>query len=121
MTKAQQFFTANYPPTKLGTVGTLNVAFAGDNINVSVSGTVQTTFMKLANINTLAVGANAVITKKERNIELVLVLDTTGSMASAGKLAALKSRSQAVGIDTVRWSIHVRLGEDRGGAVRCRG
>ena len=92
--KAQQFFTANYPPTKLGTVGTLNVAFAGDNINVSVSGTVQTTFMKLANINTLAVGANAVITKKERNIELVLVLDTTGSMASAGKLTALKSSAK---------------------------
>ena len=94
MTKAQQFFTANYPPTKLGTVGTLNVAFSGDNINVSVSGTVQTTFMKLANINTLAVGANAIITKKERNIELVLVLDTTGSMASGGKLAALKSAAK---------------------------
>ena len=94
MTKAQQFFTANYPPSKLGTVGTLNVGFSGDNINVSVSGTVQTTFMKLANINTLAVGANAVITKKELNIELVLVLDTTGSMASSNKLTSLKSAAK---------------------------
>src|SRR6185437_14091744 len=90
MTKAQQFFTANYPPSKLGTVGTLNVVFSGDNINVSVSGTVQTTFMKLANINTLAVGANAVITNKE----LVLVLDTTGSMGSGGKLSSLKTAAK---------------------------
>ena len=94
MTKAQQFFSANYPPSKLGTVGTLNVVLSGDNINVSVSGTVQTTFMKLANIDTLNVGASAVITKKERNIELVLVLDTTGSMASSNKLTSLKSAAK---------------------------
>ena len=121
MTKAQQFFTANYPPTKLGTVGTLNVAFAGDNINVSVSGTVQTTFMKLANIDTLAVGANAVITKKERNIELVLVLDTTGSMASGGKLSSLKTAAKQLVSTLFDGQSTSEHGEDRCGAVRCGG
>lgn len=93
-TKAQQYFKANYPPSNLGTVGTLNVAFAGDNINVNVSGSVPTTFLRLVNIDALPANASAVITKKERNIELVLVLDTTGSMASSGKLTSLKSAAK---------------------------
>ena len=33
--KAQQFFAANYPPSTLGTVGTLNVVFSGDDIKVT--------------------------------------------------------------------------------------
>jgi Flp pilus assembly protein TadG len=97
-TKAQQFFAANYPPSNLGTVGTLNVAFAGDNIDVSVSGSVPTTFLKLANIDSLPATATAVITKKENNLEVVLVLDTTGSMAqtlgSSTKISALKSAAK---------------------------
>lgn len=90
-TKAQQFFNANYPPSALGTVGTLNVEFAGDDIKVSVSGAVPTTIMQLANIDSVNVGATATIRKKERNIEVVLVLDITGSMNSGGKLNAMKN------------------------------
>ena len=90
-TKAQQFFAANYPPTTLGTVGTLNVTFAGNDIKVSVSGSVDTTFMQLANIDTLNVGASSTITKKERNIELVLVLDTTGSMGQGANCRPCKA------------------------------
>ncbi len=94
-TKAQQFFDANYPPSSIGTVGKLNVSFVGDEaIIVTVSGAVPTTFMKLANINTVEVGTSTTINKKERNIELVLVLDTTGSMGSGGKLTSLKSAAK---------------------------
>jgi Flp pilus assembly protein TadG len=93
-TKAQQYFNANYPPSKLGTVGTLNVQFPGDNISLTVTGTVPTTFMRLAHIDSLDVGASITIAKKERNLEVVLVLDTTGSMASGGKLTALKSAAK---------------------------
>ena len=77
-TRAQQFFNANYPPSTLGTVGALDVQFSGDNILVTVKGKMQTSFMKLANIDSLNVGASATIAKKERNIELALVLDITG-------------------------------------------
>jgi Flp pilus assembly protein TadG len=93
-TKAQQFFDANYPPTQIGTVGTLNVNFVGDDIMVDVSGVVPTTFMKLANIDTMDVGASTVVRKKERNIEVVLVLDITGSMNSGGKLTAMKNAAK---------------------------
>ena len=98
--KAQQFFDANFPPTKIGTVGALDVKFEGDDIKVTVSGEVPTTFMKLANIDTIGIGITNTITKKERNIELVLVLDTTGSMGSGGKLAAMKSAAKKM-VDTL--------------------
>jgi Flp pilus assembly protein TadG len=92
--KAQQYFDANFPPSAIGTVGKLNVLFVGDDINVTVSGQVPTTFMRLANVNQLDVGVDATITKKQRNIEVVLVLDTTGSMGSGGKLDALKNAAK---------------------------
>ena len=56
--------------------------------------------MKLANIDHIDIGTTNTITKKERNIELVLVLDTTGSMGSGGKIAALKSAAKKM-VDTL--------------------
>jgi Flp pilus assembly protein TadG len=92
--KAQQYFDANYPANSLGAAGKLNVSFKGDDIYVSVSGKVPTTFMRLANVNSVDVGVSAVITKKQRNIELALVLDTTGSMRYGGKMQALQSAAK---------------------------
>ena len=127
-TKAQQFFDANYPPTSLGTVGKLNVNFIGDEkITVTVSGMVPTTFMQLANINSVDVGAASTINKKERNIEVVLVLDITGSMNSGGKLSAMKnaatkmvdtlfdgkSTSDSLKIGVVPYSGAVNVGTDK--------
>ena len=94
--KAQQFFDANYPPSTIGTVGQLDVTFPGDDIVVKVSGQVPTTFMKLANIDQLNLATSSTITKKERNIELALVLDTTGSMGQSGKLTAMKSAAKSL-------------------------
>ncbi|MEZ5874242.1 MAG: TadE/TadG family type IV pilus assembly protein [Hyphomicrobiales bacterium] len=125
--KAQQYFAANYPPSELGTVGKLDVSFSGDNIIVSVTGSVPTTFMHLANFSSVDVGAQAVVTKKERNIELALVLDTTGSMAYSGKMSAMqtaaktmvqdlfksKSGSDSLKIAVVPFSAAVNIGSDK--------
>ncbi len=124
--KAQQFFDANFPPTKIGTAGAVDVKFEGDDIKVTVSGQVPTTFMKLANIDTVGIGVTNTITKKERNIELVLVLDTTGSMQGS-KLTAMKSAAKKM-VDTlfdgkatsttlkiavVPYSVAVNIGSDQ--------
>jgi Flp pilus assembly protein TadG len=93
-TKAQLFFDANYKGTTMGTTSPLEVNFNGDNIVLSVKATVPTTFMRIANIDHLNMHAQATITKKERNIELVMVLDTTGSMGNGGKITALKSAAK---------------------------
>jgi Flp pilus assembly protein TadG len=92
--KAQLYFDTNYKGTTMGTTSPLEVNFDGDNIKLSVKANVPTTFMRIANIDHLNMHAQSTITKKERNIDLVLVLDTTGSMASGGKITALKSAAK---------------------------
>ncbi len=93
-TKAQQFFNANYPPSELGTAGAIDVKFVGDNINVTLEGSVPTTFMELANIPSIDVGVETVVTRRQRNIELALVLDTTGSMGQSGKMSAMQNAAK---------------------------
>ena len=126
-TKAQQFFDANYPPSSLGTVGKLNVNFVGDDIKVDVSGQVPTTFMQLANVDAVGVGASSTVTKKERNIELALVLDTTGSMGNDGKMSAMqsaakemvktlfngKAKSETLKVGVVPFAAAVNIGADK--------
>jgi len=130
-TKAQEFFDANYSAASLGTPGKLSVGFSGNDVKISVSGTVPTTFMKLANVNSVDVGSSTIVRKKERNIELVLVLDTTGSMAyslgSTSKISALRSAakkmvstlfdggstSSTVKIGVVPFAAAVNIGSDK--------
>jgi len=88
--KAQQFFDANYSSSELGTAGKINVSVLDDDITVEVSGTVPTSFMRLVNVSNLDVGVSTVVTRRQRNIELALVLDTTGSMSSSGKMASMQ-------------------------------
>ena len=101
--KAQQFFYANYPDPELGTVTSLTVTTGGvNNSQVTVAGTarVDTAFMRLFGVNYLDVGVNVQVTRESKGVELALVLDNTGSMASSGKLTALKSASNTL-IDTL--------------------
>jgi len=126
-TKVQEYFDANFPPTALGAVGTLNVNLIGDDIVVQVSASVPTTIMQLVHIDKLDVGVTNRITKKERAIELALVLDTTGSMGSGGKMSALqnaaiemlntlfdgKSVSDSLKVAVVPFSAAVNIGVDK--------
>jgi Flp pilus assembly protein TadG len=89
--KAQRFFFANYPDEELGTVMSLTVTPAGNNL-VTVAGTarVETAFMGLFGIPYLSVSVNAEVTRESKGLEIALVLDNTGSMANSGKMTALK-------------------------------
>jgi Flp pilus assembly protein TadG len=92
--KAQQFFYANYPDNELGTVTSLSVSSSGYNNNlVTVSGTarVDTAFMGIFGVNYLDVGVNVQVTRESKGLEIALALDNTGSMASNGKIEALKT------------------------------
>ena len=61
--KAQQYFDANYPASNssFGTVSPLHLSTSGNTIVVSVSASVPTTFMKLANIDHVDVGATTTV------------------------------------------------------------
>jgi len=89
-TKAQQYFNANYPPETIGTVSALNVSSNGNEIHISASAQVPTTFMKIANFNTLGVTAESTIAVGQGTIEVALVLDNSRSMAGS-KIKSLRA------------------------------
>lgn len=100
-TQVSKYFNANYPSGYMGsTIDTLTTVASEDNtkLNITASGTVPTSFMKLFGINEVAVSAHSEITRAQRGLELVLVIDVTGSMnwstgSGISKLQAAKDAS----------------------------
>ena len=94
--KAQAYFDANFAGQELGTPTALDVQINGEKITISASSTIETTLMRLAGFNDLTVDASTEVTLNEKKIELVMVLDNTGSMGWNGKLGALKSAADTL-------------------------
>ncbi len=90
---AQQWFSANFPTGWLGTTivgGQPTVVFAATSsttqqVSVTASALVPLIFMRLLHINTFTVTASA--QSSRRNLNLVLVLDRSGSMGAQGSNA----------------------------------
>jgi Flp pilus assembly protein TadG len=99
--KAQQYFSANYPTTSnhFGTVSPLNLSVSGNSIVVSASASVPTTFMRLANIDHVNVGASTTVLVGMGTAEVAIVLDNSGSMTGS-KIAALKTAASSL-VDTL--------------------
>lgn len=99
-TMAQSFFDANYPASKIGVPAALTVTPNGNNITLGVTATMPTSIMGIVGINALNIGATSTITRMGKKLEVVLVLDTTGSMSSSSKLTTMKTAAADL-IDTV--------------------
>ncbi|MCG8492615.1 MAG: pilus assembly protein TadG-related protein, partial [Sneathiellales bacterium] len=85
---AQKYFDANFPN---GFMGTERITMNGQTItwndtreaiSLTVAVDLNTTFMNVLGKDSLTVGAATEINRENRGLELVLVLDTTGSMNS---------------------------------------
>jgi len=99
-TQALNYFNANFPASYLGAnVHDWTVTVASDNvtINLSVQATVPTTFMKLFGTNSVTATATTQITRQTRGMELVLVMDNTGSMAqpAGGSISKIQAAQTA--------------------------
>ncbi len=103
--EANKYFNGNFPASYMGTtIGTLVVTPNADNsvLSLSVSGTVPTLFMKIFGINTITVFANSEVTRASKGLEVVLVMDNTGSMTqSAGSGVSKISAARSAGISLV--------------------
>lgn len=82
-------FSTNLMGATLGNV-THTVSEDGKILTVTAEAQMPTTFMGLFGHDTMDLAATTEITRSNKGMELVLVLDTTGSMAGS-KLTALKS------------------------------
>ncbi len=90
---ADKYFAANFPAGYMGsTIGAVTITPNADNsvLTLDVSGTVDTTIMQLFGVETVAVSAHSEVTRASRGLEIVMVLDNTGSM-SGTPLTELKS------------------------------
>jgi len=90
------FFNANFPSGGIGTVTSTAFTYNGSTITVTAEVSVDTTFMQLVNIDNLSVSASTEVEREEDNLEVVLVLDNTGSMGSGGKMNDLKDAADSL-------------------------
>ncbi|MBO0333657.1 pilus assembly protein [Sneathiella sp. CAU 1612] len=101
---AQKYFDANFPSGFMGTspitmnATTVTWDSTRENIALNVRADMGTTFMNVLGQPSLAVGAVTEIKRDNRGMELVLVLDNTGSMDSSlsgsTRMAELKSAAK---------------------------
>ena len=89
------YFNANFPPNYLGaTVTGPTITVSGttnDTIKVTATAQLGTTFVRVLGIDTMNVAAQTIVKRATQGMELVLVMDNTGSMAQNGKLTAMKN------------------------------
>ena len=93
----QKYFDANFPPEFMGSeVAALDIdiAPAGDSVEVIATAEVPTSFMQVLNVNNMTVTARAVVNRQVRGLELALVMDNTGSMRGGGKMDAMKDAAE---------------------------
>ncbi len=88
----QRYFDANYPAAEYGVPATPTMTIANDRISLSATADVSMLLMGAVGIDSIKVAASSVIVKETKGLEIVLVLDNTGSM-SGSKIQSLKNAS----------------------------
>lgn len=98
--KATSFFNAQFKRPEVANVQvTANLQSPQQGsfvLDVKASGNVPTTFTRLLGQEQLDIGSSAQVKWGVKKLELALVLDNTGSMASSGKLTQLKLASHTL-------------------------
>lgn len=87
------YFKANYPADELGVPATPVMVIDESIIKISATAKVETTLMRVVKISEIEVEASTEIIRETKGLDVVLVLDNTGSM-SGSKLRSLKTASR---------------------------
>ena len=92
-TLAQKYFAANYPAKELGVPATPRLTINDSEITLTATADMDTTLLRLAQIDSLLVAATTTIKREEtKGLEVVLVLENTGRMFA--NMASLKQASE---------------------------
>ncbi|MBI1301678.1 MAG: hypothetical protein GC137_08480 [Alphaproteobacteria bacterium] len=89
--KVQDFFNANYPPEKLGITFTPVVNIVGDEVMVTGYAQYNTSFLSVMGIDVIDISASTTVVREVQGIEVVLVMDNTGSMSTNNNIQALRT------------------------------
>ena len=85
------FFYANFPADEWGITFDPQVIIDGDEIYVYANAYYSTLFLHLIGIDHIDVDAETIVQRNVQGIEVVLVMDNTGSMASNNNIGALRT------------------------------
>lgn len=86
----RRFFEANFPPEKLGVTFEPEVKILGSDVHVTGTAKYETAFLNVIGIDEVEVQAVTQVTREIQAIEVALVLDVTGSMASNNNIGTLR-------------------------------
>lgn len=93
---ANRFFWANYINGYMGTTvdGPYLTPGEDDTVILTATAHLPTTFSAMMGVEQVAISGRVVVQRNLRGMELVLVMDNTGSMRSSGKMDAMKTSAQ---------------------------
>ena len=97
--EVNKYLASNFPAGYMGAAAPTAIVTSTNNnltLNLSASTTIPNTFMQLFGLPTSTVTATSQIARTSAGLELVMVLDNTGSMADSGKITALKTSATAL-------------------------
>ena len=87
---AKDYFNENFKPAGNATINEPTITIVDKKITITITGTIDTTFLGVMGISSINVASSNEITLKAKKLEVVLALDTTGSM-SGSKISTLRS------------------------------
>ena len=95
--KGLAYFKANFHRDNVSGIKVSSVMTTGEKsqLKVAATGSVPTHFMGIMGFKTLKVGADSVVKWGNTRVRVALALDNTGSMASSGKMTALKAAASS--------------------------
>lgn len=91
VTLANSYFSANYPTHEVGVPGTLSVTVTDHVVTLEAEAKIDTSVLAAVGIDTITVSTGSEITRESKGLEVVMVLDNTGSMNSNDKIGALRT------------------------------
>ena len=89
--KVKDFFNVNYPPEKLGATFEPVVIVEGNLVTVTGHAQYHTFFLNVIGIDEIDVNASTEVQREVQGIEVVLVLDNTGSMSYNNNIGTLRT------------------------------
>jgi len=89
--KARAYIEAHYPANAIGTLKTLSAVRDGNMVNVSAKAEIPTAFLGITGKDSWEITVNSGVFRKDNKLEVVMVLDNSGSMGSGGKMTAMKN------------------------------
>lgn len=89
--RVHDFIKANYSDDELGDIEDIIVKITEDSLSVSASVYVDTIFLSILGINTAEASSDTEVVREVRGLEVMMVLDVTGSMSSNNNIGALRT------------------------------